>query len=62
MKIEVSQPNPYGHEWMAIDSDTYDASWEGDEDGWVSSSPVGWGKTREAASDDLMEQLKERET
>lgn len=58
VKIHTSQPNPYGYEWSATD-DNYDASYEGPEDGWVSSSPRGWGKTEEAAIADLIEQLED---
>lgn len=60
VKIHTSQPNPYGTEWSAVDGN-YDASYEGPEDGWVSSSPRGWGKTENEAINDLVEQLEERE-
>lgn len=46
-------------DWSAIDADTYDASYEGeDENGhhWK-SSPQGFGATEEEAKDDLKEQL-----
>lgn len=46
-------------DWSAYDSDTYDASYEGeDENGhhWK-SSPVGHGATEQEAIDDLLEQL-----
>ena len=59
MKIVTDQSNPYGNEWCAYDSDTYDASYEGPEDGWVSHSPMGWGKTKGEAIADLMAQIEE---
>jgi hypothetical protein len=43
----------------AVD-DNYDAEWAGEEDGYVSSSPRGWGKTEAEAIADLVEQLEER--
>lgn len=46
-------------DWSAIDSDTYDASYEGeDETGhhWK-SSPIGHGSTEAEAIADLLEQL-----
>lgn len=46
-------------DWSAIDADTYDASYEGeDENGshWK-SSPRGFGATEQEAKDDLREQL-----
>jgi len=52
----ISTPN---YDWSAIDSDTYDASYEGeDETGhhWK-SSPQGFGATEQEAIDDLLEQL-----
>jgi hypothetical protein len=58
VKIHTSQPNPYGYEWSAVD-DNYDASYEGPEDGYVSSSPRGWGNTEESAIADLIEQLED---
>jgi hypothetical protein len=60
VKIHTDQPNPYGNEWTAVD-DNYDADWQGEEDGYVSSSPRGWGKTENEAIRDLIDQLKERE-
>lgn len=59
MKIGTSQPNPYGNEWSAV-TDSYDASWEGEEDGYVSHSPQGWGATKEEAIADLLEQIEEK--
>jgi hypothetical protein len=46
-------------DWSAIDGNSYDASYEGeDEDGehW-SSGPVGHGETEQEAIEDLLEQL-----
>lgn len=45
------QPN---NEWTAIDADTYDC--DCDQDGFFSTSPVGYGKTEQEAIDDLLEQ------
>ncbi len=59
VKIHTDQPNPYGNEWRAVD-DNYDADWQGEEDGYVSSSPVGHGKTEAEAIADLVDQIEER--
>lgn len=59
VRIHTDQPNPYGNEWTAVD-DNYDAQWSGEEDGWTSSSPRGWGRTENEAIEDLMDQLEER--
>jgi len=45
-------------EWTAIDADTYEAECDGA--GWFSTCPMGWGKTREDAIGDLLEQMIER--
>lgn len=45
-------------DWCAT-TDDYDASWEGEETGWVSSSPIGWGRTEAEAIADLKEQLED---
>lgn len=58
VRIHTEQPNPYGTEWSAVD-DNYDAEWAGEEDGWVSNSPRGWGKTEDKAMGDLVEQLED---
>lgn len=59
LRIEVSQPNPYGREWMAIDANTYDC--DCDQDGFFSRSPVGWSRnSREEAIEDLIDQIVER--
>ena len=49
------QPNG---EWTAIDADTYEA--ECDTVGYWSRCPMGWGKTREAAIGDLLDQIVEK--
>lgn len=43
-------------DWSAIDADTYDAEWLGEEDGWR-GGPQGFGATEAEAIADLMEQL-----
>lgn len=61
MKIEtihVQPPVPSRNmDWCAIDADTYDA--DCDQDGFHSSSPIGWGATEQEAIDDLKLQLEE---
>jgi len=32
--------------WQAVSPD-FDASWEGEEDGWVGNGQSAWGRTRE---------------
>lgn len=59
LKVQTSQPNPYGSEWSAIDSNTYDVDWEGEETGYVANGPVGWGKTEQDAIDDLVAQMED---
>jgi hypothetical protein len=44
-------------DWSAIDEDTYDADWEGEERGFVSKSPIGYGATEEEAIADLIGQF-----
>jgi hypothetical protein len=46
--------NPDGY-WYALDSDTYDV--DCDQDGFFSTSPVGYGKTEAGAVQDLREQM-----
>lgn len=46
---------PLHMKWSAIDTDTYDA--DCDQDGYFSRSPVGYGATREAAIEELLDQL-----
>jgi len=56
MDIKVTiQPD---QSWCAIDADTYEA--ECDTVGYWSTCPVGYGKTREAAIGDLIDQIIER--
>ena len=49
---------PAYHGWMAC-SPNYDASWEGEEDGWIDNGEKAWGLTRadcEAAVDEWFEE------
>jgi hypothetical protein len=59
----VAPPIPTRNfDWQAYDADTYDASYDGeDENGhhWK-SSPLGHGATPQEAIDSLMEQLEVR--
>jgi hypothetical protein len=58
--LQTEQPNPYGNEWSAIDANTYDASYEGeDETGhhWSESGGRGWGATEAEAIEDLFDQI-----
>lgn len=48
------QPDNY---WSAIDADTYDV--DCDQDGFFSTSPVGYGRTEQSAIEDLMAQLED---
>lgn len=54
----TTEQNPMG-EWTAYDSDTYDCDWDS-ERGYFSRSPMGYGKTKEAAIADLMAEIEER--
>ena len=54
-----TQFHDYPQQWSAID-DNYDAAWRGDEDGWVSNHPMGWGETEDEAINDLVAQMEER--
>jgi hypothetical protein len=56
--LRLHTSNPFPGVWLCVD-DNYDASWEGEEDGWVSSSVVGTGKTEEEAIADYREQTEE---
>jgi hypothetical protein len=65
MTIQTSYwPKPIpsrNFDWSAIDADTYDASYEGeDENGshWK-ASPQGFGATEQEAIEDLLEQIQE---
>lgn len=42
-------------DWSAIDADTYDADFDGEN--FVSKCPIGRGETEQEAIADLMEQL-----
>ena len=42
-------------------TENFDASWEGEETGYVANEPVGYGATEEEAKADFMEQWEERE-
>lgn len=53
MKIKVDV-NPIG-EYVAIDQDTYDC--DCDQDGFFSTSPVGYGKSEQEAIEDLREKM-----
>ena len=44
-------------DWCAIDEDRYDV--DCDQGGYFAKSPIGYGRTREAAVADLLEQLGE---
>ena len=46
------------YDWSAT-SDNYEASWEGEEDGWKGSHPIGYGATEEEAVADYKMQLDE---
>jgi hypothetical protein len=48
--------NPDGY-WYAIDDSTYDC--DCDQDGYFSTSPVGYGMTQADAIADLKEQVEE---
>jgi len=44
--------------WQAVSPD-FDASWEGEEDGWVGNGQSAWGRTRaecEAAVDEWFDE------
>ena len=47
-------------DWSAVDADTYDADCD-DERGFFSNSPIGYGRTEQAAIDDLMAQIEEED-
>lgn len=52
----VYPPVPWrGDDWSAIDSNTFDADWNGES--YVSSCPIGHGETEAEAIQDLLEQL-----
>jgi hypothetical protein len=53
IKVDV---NPLG-EYTAIDADTYDC--DCDQDGFFSTSPVGYGRTEAEAIEDLKDKLED---
>lgn len=58
--LATGQPNPYSHDWDAIDANRYDVDYLGeDENGshWKESGGRGWGKTEQEAIEDLFDQL-----
>lgn len=62
IKVEINEGLRYGRlpeneTYVAIDRSTYDA--DCDQDGFFSTSPVGYGRTKEAAVADLLEQMEE---
>ena len=48
---------PENETYVAIDLDTYDC--DCDQDGFFSTSPVGYGKTEQEAVADLIEQMED---
>jgi len=62
IKVELNEGLRYGRlpaseTYVAIDWDTYDC--DCDQDGFFSTSPVGYGKTEQEAIADLLEQMEE---
>jgi len=58
MTIDIkTQLQPDGY-WSALDADTYDV--DCDQDGFFSTSEVGYGKTEQDAIEDLNRLLSER--
>lgn len=60
IRVELNEGLRYGRlpaneTYVAIDRSTYDA--DCDQDGFFSTSPVGYGATEEAAIADLKEQM-----
>lgn len=53
-RIHTEQTPYFANHWRAVDLDTYDAHVEDGE--WVSTSPVGEGRTEQEAIDDLLAQ------
>lgn len=57
----VFPPVPWRHDdWSAIDGNSYDADWQGEEDGFVSKSAHGHGESEAEAIADLLDQIEER--
>lgn len=46
-------------DWSAIDDNTYDC--DCDQDGFFSTSPIGYGATEQEAIDDLIAQIEDRQ-
>jgi hypothetical protein len=63
MKIRTTHVYPpipvRSFDWSAVDDDTYDA--DCDQDGFFSTSPIGWGATEAEAIADLKEQRRTRD-
>lgn len=57
MKIETYYSD-VAREWQALDADTYDAEFI--KGTWSSGCPLGIGKTKEEAINDLVKQMQER--
>lgn len=62
ISVELNEGLRYGRlpaneTYVAIDRSTYDA--DCDQDGFFSTSPVGYGATEQEAIADLMEQLED---
>ena len=62
ISVELNEGLRYGRlpeneTYVAIDLDTYDC--DCDQDGFFSTSPVGFGATEEAAIADLMDQIED---
>lgn len=54
-------PIPFrGHDWSAIDSNTFDADYDYNAECYVSKCPQGSGETEIEAINDLLEQIEER--
>jgi hypothetical protein len=53
--VNIKVEQNYIGEYVAIDEDTYDC--DCDQDGFFAISPVGYGKTKEEAVADLLDQV-----
>lgn len=58
MTLDIRAELQPDNQWAAIDWNTYDV--DCDESGYFSTSPVGYGKTKQDAIDDLLFQMEER--
>lgn len=56
-RISTDQSDPYSHDWIAVDDNTYDA--DCDQDGFFSTCPMGHGRTEQEAIQDLLDQLED---